>query len=263
MQPPSASSSRAGARRPRAAAAIAREHPATPAAALAKRRSAPVPRAAGTATDRIVEAIRRAVIDRRLPPGARLVEQRLADHFGVSRTIVRQALRTLEGERLVVHEPARGACVAAPGIAESRQVFAARRAVETGLVRALCEQASDADIGSLRRHLDAERGALSTGDAPRGNHVLGDFHVLLARLTGNEVLVRILEDLTARSSLITLLYQSAQSAVHSAEEHVDIVEAIERRDADAAAQLVAAHLAHVEASLDLDTADARVGAALL
>src|SRR6185295_4725304 len=85
--------------------------------------------AAQTATQRIVDSITAAVAERRLMPGTKLAEQKLADIFRVSRTLVRQALNQLSRDRLVRLEPARGATVAAPSVAEARQVFAARQLI--------------------------------------------------------------------------------------------------------------------------------------
>ena len=65
-------------------------------------------------TRSIVDALTRAIVEHRLQPGTKLAEQKLADHFGVSRTLVRQALFQLAQNRLIRMEPARGAFVAAP-----------------------------------------------------------------------------------------------------------------------------------------------------
>jgi DNA-binding GntR family transcriptional regulator len=75
---------------------------------------------------------------------------------------------------------------------------------------------------------------------------------VLARLLGNEVLAQLLADLLSRSSLISLMYQSAHSAEASQAEHVAIVDALEKRDARAAARLMAQHLHSVEHNLRLD-----------
>ncbi|MBF9266747.1 GntR family transcriptional regulator, partial [Paracidovorax cattleyae] len=73
-------------------------------------------------TSAIVASLTKAIVEHRLLPGAKLAEQKLADHFGVSRTLVRQALFQLSQNRLVTLEPARGAFVAAPSAEEARQV---------------------------------------------------------------------------------------------------------------------------------------------
>ena len=225
-----------------------------------RRASAPTPAAVavqpadagGTSTQRIVESITTAVVERRLMPGTKLSEQQIADIFGVSRTVVRQALNQLSRDHLVTLEPARGAFVAMPSVEEARQVFEVRAMLESALVRQLCARITDAQVAELRRHLGAERDAVVRTDVSGRTRLLADFHVVLARLLGNEVLAQLLADLLSRSSLISLMYQSAHSAEHSQDEHVQIVDALEKRDARAAVRLMQQHLGNVERNLQLD-----------
>jgi DNA-binding GntR family transcriptional regulator len=203
-------------------------------------------------TRSIVDALTRAIVDHRLQPGSKLAEQKLADHFGVSRTLVRQALFQLAQNRLVTLEPARGAFVAAPSTDEARQVFAVRRMLEAEMTRAFVRESTPARIKALKDHVAQERAALTAGDAAERNELLGDFHVRMAQLLGNQVLAQILRDLTSRCSLITLMYQSASAAEHSQEEHTQIVKALAARDEERAVQLMTEHLQHVEESLALD-----------
>ncbi|MBL8340290.1 MAG: GntR family transcriptional regulator [Rubrivivax sp.] len=205
----------------------------------------------GSATQRIVDAITAAIVERRLMPGTKLAEQQLADLFTVSRTIVRQALNRLSRDRLITLAPARGAFVAQPSIEEARQVFEVRRLLEVSMVRQLCAVVTDDQVAELRRHLKHEGEAVARTDVTGRTRLLADFHVVLARMLGNEVLAQLLADLLARCSLVALMYQSAHSAGHSAEEHVAIVDAIEHRDARAAARLMESHLGHVERNLQL------------
>ncbi|GMV46345.1 MAG: GntR family transcriptional regulator [Pseudomonadota bacterium] len=209
-------------------------------------------RATGSATDRIVESITSAIVERRLMPGTKLVEQQIADVFSVSRTVVRQALNRLSRDRLVTLEPARGAFVAMPSIDEARQVFQVRRLVEGGMARRLAQAIGDEQIARLRAHLRDERQAVARDDVPGRTRLLADFHVILARLLGNEVLARLIADLLSRSQLIALMYQSGHSAGHSQAEHVQIVEALARRDGRAAARLMEQHITSVERNLRLD-----------
>jgi len=209
-------------------------------------------RAAASVTDGIVDSITTAIVERRLMPGTRLVEQQIADVFEVSRTVVRQALNQLSRDRLVTLEPARGAFVATPSIDEARQVFQVRRLIEGGMVRQLAAQITDKQVEQLRTHLRDERQAVSRVDVSGRTRLLADFHVVLARLLGNEVLAELIADLLSRSQLIALMYQSSHSAEHSQEEHVDIVDALAKRDGRAAARLMERHLEAVERNLRLD-----------
>jgi DNA-binding GntR family transcriptional regulator len=215
-------------------------------AAKAARREAAVP---ANATERIVESITTAIVERRLMPGTKLAEQQIADIFKVSRTLVRQALNQLSRDHLVTLAPARGAFVATPSLDEARQIFEVRKMVEAAMVRQLCAVVTDAQVAQLKAHLKQEADAVARTDVTGRTRLLADFHVVLARLLGNEVLAQLLADLLSRCSLIALMYQSSHSAEHSQDEHVAIVDAIERRDARAATRLMESHLGNVERNL--------------
>jgi DNA-binding GntR family transcriptional regulator len=203
-----------------------------------------------TTTSVIVESLTRAIVEHRLQPGAKLVEQKLADQYGVSRTLVRQAIYRLSQNRLIKIEPARGAFVAAPSAAEAQQVFEVRRMLEAGMVRAFVATAKAADIKALQTHIAQEKLAVQGGDVPGRTELLGDFHVRMAQLMRNNVLAQLLTDLISRSALITLMYQSSSAAAHSHEEHEQILKAIKERNADKAIGLMDAHLRNVEDALN-------------
>ena len=203
------------------------------------------------ATERIVDSITEAIVARRLMPGTKLAEQKLADVFKVSRTLVRQALNQLSRDRLVTLEPARGAFVAMPSVEEAHQVFELRQMLEAALIKRLCSRINDRQIAELRTHLKAEQAAVARTDVPGRTRLLADFHVVLAQMLGNQVLAQMLGDLLSRSSLISLMYQSSHSAEASFAEHVAIVDALEQRDVRAAVRLTTAHLDHVERHLRL------------
>jgi DNA-binding GntR family transcriptional regulator len=203
-------------------------------------------------TSFIVESLTRAIVEHRLQPGTKLAEQKLADHFGVSRTLVRQALFQLTQNRLIKLEPARGAFVAAPTVEEARQVFAVRRMLEAEMTRTFVREVTPAKVRALREHIAQEKAAVEREDAAGRVELLGDFHVRMAELLGNEVLAQILRDLVSRSSLISLMYQHAGAARHSQEEHVEIVRAMAAKDEERAVRLMTEHLEHVEASLAFD-----------
>jgi DNA-binding GntR family transcriptional regulator len=206
-----------------------------------------------TPTGFIVESLTRAIVEHKLQPGEKLVEQKLADQFGVSRTLIRQALFKLSQNRLIRMEPARGAFVSAPSVAEAQQVFAVRRILESGMTRAFMQQVTPAQIKALKSHIAKETAAIQRGDVTVRTSLLGDFHVRMAELMGNEVLAALLTDLISRCALITLMYQSSTDAEHSHDEHTAIVKAIEARDEDQAVALMSEHLLHVEQALTFTT----------
>ena len=231
-----------------------------PAAAPRTARPAPPPRArrnsvdagAGDTTRQIADSIVTAIVERRLMPGTKLAEQKIADIFRVSRTLVRQALNQLSRDKLVTLAPGRGARVAEPSVEEARQVFEVRRMLESAMIRRATAELEAAQLGVLRAHLKAEHEAIQRTDVSGRTRLLADFHVVIATLLGNAVLAGMLGELVSRSSLIALMYQSTHSAEHSFEEHVAIVDALEKRDPRAAVKLMESHLHNVEHNLHLN-----------
>jgi len=201
--------------------------------------------------NRIVEAI----LAQKLMPGARLGEQALSMLFDCSRTLVREALMQLAARGIVQVSSRRGWYVVQPSEAEAREAFDARKVIETGLIRL----ASPMDKGTLKRlkqHIQQERAALKQSDVGRRSYLLGDFHVCLAECLGNQLLAETLRDFTARTTLIAMLYQSTHDAERSCQDHIEIVQALERGDAALAEKLMSEHIGQVQAGLQLSPAPA-------
>ena len=191
--------------------------------------------------DRIVDAI----LAGRLAPGQRLGEQALADLFGVSRTLVREAMARLSARGMVEVNARRGWFVVQPSLDEAREAFGARLALETGLLHNLTGPLLPASLQRLKDHVADERAAIAGGDAGERSWLLGDFHVCLAECAGNSLLADILKDLTARTTLIATLYQSTHAAEASNAEHALIVAALEARDTALAVARLRAHIGSV------------------
>lgn len=204
-----------------------------------------------SSTEQIVQTLTKAIIEHQLQPGEKLKEQHVADQFGVSRTLVRQALYQMSQKHLIRIEQARGAFVASPSSKEAREVFAVRMILESAMLDSLITHITPQKIKILRAHIKVEAAAVHDSNAANRIELLGDFHVLLAEFLDNEVLAQSLQDLISRCALITLLYQSEQAAGHSHEEHVEIVNAMADQNINLAKKLMQAHLQSVLAGLDL------------
>lgn len=206
--------------------------------------------AVGAAVEaRIHEAIHIAIAERRLPAGTRLVEDRLAQIFGVSRARIRKVLLALSHSKLVTLQPNRGACVARPSVKEARDVFAARRVIEAAVIRDLVPAVTPEGLARLSAHLAEERTAR---DRRTQIKLSGDFHLLLAELAGNAIHLDFLRELVLRSSLIIAVYESPGATCCARDEHVELFEALVARDAERAAALMDAHLRGIEGRLALD-----------
>lgn len=213
------------------------------------------PRKPAADADTLDQAVYEALFDDlmhgRLKPGAKLVESTLCAQFDVSRTVVRQALRRLAEQHIVEVVPNRGAMVAAPGPEETRQVFAARRVIEAGIVREVAARITHADVLRLQQRMRAEHDALSGHDHSRWVALAGGFHLALAQLAGNAVLLRMLTELMTRCSLIVALYEPPGDAGCEHDEHEQIVELLSLRDAQGATAVMERHLLELESRLRL------------
>ncbi|NRR32510.1 GntR family transcriptional regulator [Oxalobacteraceae bacterium] len=207
--------------------------------------------------DSIARDIADAIAEHRLPPGTKLREEALARTYGVSRTKVRAALLMLSMEKLIDMVPDKGAYVAKPSAVEAREIFAVRRILEAALAREFVLKAKPADYKRLRAHLAAERAALAANTSRRRSRLLGDFHVLMAETVGNGVLTATISELVARSSLITMLYQSTHDAACSSGEHDQILDLAESGKTEETVNLMLHHLEHVEAGLQFDAGGER------
>lgn len=201
--------------------------------------------------------ILQAIFERRLPPGEKLTEDRLAELFAVSRTVVRQALARLAQDGIVEHHPNRGAFVAAPSRAEARHVMAARAVVEPEVARLAACVCDGVGATRLRRHIAEEDAARAAGDRAALVRLTGEFHVTLAEIAGNPVFARLLTELQALSSLAILLYARGEHASCPPNEHTAIAAAIEAKDVEAAGRLMREHIGHVGADMNLSEPAAR------
>ena len=207
----------------------------------------------GPSVETIAHDVACAIVDRRIPPGTWLREEALCRVYSVSRTKIRAALLMLAKDKLVETVPDKGTFVSQPSVREAREVFGVWRLLEAEVVRLYVAQAQAQDHAHLMQHIQMERSTLkvpSTGAVRE--RLLGDFHVALAARTGNKVLTELVSELVARSSLISMLYQSSNDPHCSTEEHEQFLRVCQTGDADAAVLHMNEHLLRLEGSLDLD-----------
>ncbi|MEM8730483.1 MAG: GntR family transcriptional regulator [Pseudomonadota bacterium] len=201
--------------------------------------------------DEIVAQLTEAVHEHRVPPGTKLREDEIGEIFGVSRTLVRQALRTMAHSGLVSIEKNRGAFVAEPTIKEAREVFEARALLEPQTARAAAERATPRDIAELERHIDAEHAALEGDEAGLALKLSGEFHCTIARIADQKTIEGFLRQLVSRSSLVIALYWRRRNALCESNAHHALVEALRDGDGDSAEELMKGHLVDLLSQLDL------------
>ncbi len=208
-------------------------------------------RASKPSVEGIHERVLNAILEHRLRPGMQLVEERLAAVFGVSRTKIRHALARLAHDGIVTVFPNRGAFVSSPTREEVHDVFEARRLIEPALVRRLAGKTTSALVRRLRDHVRHENAARKSGDHRAVVRLTGEFHLLLAEMAGNRVLLRTMREVEPLTALAIVHYEAPEALACPENEHAALADAIESGGAERAAKLMLEHLDHVEAALDL------------
>ncbi len=210
------------------------------------------------AQDEIYEKIYTAIVEHRLHPGTKLVEERLAEIFLVSRARIREVLGRMAHEQIVELFPQRGAYVARPTIEQAMHVFEARRLIEPAVLRRLIENLTPERVARLRQHQELEQDARRRDDKRAIVRLSGEFHILIAEQAGNSALARQMRELATLTCLIIVLYDAPTASTCLADEHSKIIEAIAHRDVSRAESLMLEHLQHIEQSLRLEPASEEV-----
>lgn len=193
--------------------------------------------------DVVMAEIREAILTRRFKPGEPLVEADLARSFGVSKTPVREALKTLASSGLVTFVPYKGASVTAVDERFIGDVYDLRLLLEPEGVRRSTVNADAASLESAASLLDDAHAAGESGDWARLSMLNRRFHEALYAHCGNRLLIEVLDNLRDRAALVSVVgWEAAPTWRLELSEHRRVLEAVELRDADAAAGMVEAHL---------------------
>ncbi len=205
---------------------------------------------AHTEIERVSSTIFQAILERRLEPNTRLVEGQLAKILSTSRANTRQALLLLAQSKLVKIVMNKGAVVADPSETEAVEVFAARRCIEREIVHLVCKRCQPEDLQILRTHLDKEQQARQNHDNIELIRATGKFHLLLAEIAGNQVLLDFLQQLIARSSLILEKFKSHDNQTCQEGDHAEIVRLISEGTKEDVQNLMDQHLSAIEQLLN-------------
>ncbi len=210
------------------------------------------PSAAGESEEAAIYAkIHAAIVERRILPGVRLVEDQLAEVFDVSRMRIRSVLQSLARDKVVTLHRNRGAVVAYPSVREAKEVFAARRLIEAALAPDIVAKADAKALQRLKMHVKREKQGAARPNRALELKISHDFHTLLAEITGNRVVVDFLRELMTQSLLITAIYERPDVSSCSHQAHGHLIGFIERGDAQGLAAAMRRHLDEIEADLVL------------
>lgn len=202
-------------------------------------------------SERIRTTLAAAIGEGALKPGTKILEDAIAEHFGVSRTVVRGALGVLESDHLLERKKNRGTFVAEPGIEEARALFESRRKLEHVILELVMNRAEAEQLDALEKLTDEEEQIHHHGDEKSKTVLSGKFHIVLAELGGNTVMTEMLSKIVARLSLVMALYEEEKQDDCGADHHRLIVTALKAKDLMKAQQLMDHHLADIEGRVRL------------
>lgn len=195
-------------------------------------------------TEWVVETLRRAIIEGYFEPGERLDQEAISEELEVSRTPLREAIAVLESEGLLTSQSHRGVFVNAVSKKEIGEVFALRALLEAEVVREVAPRVPDSVLDQLEHVLQEAQKAYAEGDQAAQFEADRWFHATLTRLSENSLLREVLAGINNRVSAVRRFAQQKPGPHirEFAEEHLAILDALRRRDAEAAASLMSAHL---------------------
>ena len=189
--------------------------------------------------ERAFEQIREAIITGRLAPGARLIERELCEALGISRASVREVIRRLEAERLVVVDPRRSPVVVRLTAEEASEIYEIRALLEGLIVRRFTERAGESDIAALEAIFADVRQAAARTAVARIVSLMQRFNGLLLEVAGHVAARDMLAHLDARISWLRVRAMAAPGRLAASIDEISVViEAIRKREAAKAAALI-------------------------
>ncbi len=200
--------------------------------------------------DVVFNTLRQAILTGELRPGERLMEIHLADRLGVSRTPIREAIRKLELEGLVVMIPRKGAQVARITEKNLKDVLEVRRALDMLAARLACHRMSDEEKKELKKACDEFAGVVKDNNTKDITEADVRFHDIILKSTNNERLIQLVNNLAEQMYRYRLEYIK-DSSYHSrlVQEHEAIYHAIINNQEEKAAEAVVLHIDNQEKTI--------------
>lgn len=193
--------------------------------------------------DVVFQTLRQAILRGELKPGERLMEVRLAKKLGVSRTPIREAIRKLELEGLVLMIPRRGAEVADITEKSMRDVLEVRRALEVLAVSLSCDRISGEQIEALKEAAEEFDRSLTLDDVTRTAEADVHFHDIIYRSTDNQRLIQLLSNLGEQMYRYRVEYlKHREFHPQISREHKELISYLEAGQKGQAEEKIAVHI---------------------
>ncbi len=198
-----------------------------------------------TLKDRVYNQLRDSIIDMNIyddDANLRLDERSMAEQMNVSRTPLREALSRLENDGFIEIRPRKGVFVVRKTLTEILEMIVAWAALESMAARLAAKSAGDADIRELRKHALRHSESSSRADLSEYSEANIQFHQMILEMSGCRLLAEMADELFVHMHAVRRrALEEADRASRSVVDHLEIIEAIEERDADLSARLVREH----------------------
>jgi Transcriptional regulators len=193
--------------------------------------------------DVVFTTLRQAILRGELKPGERLMEIQLANKLGVSRTPIREAIRKLELEGLVITIPRRGAEVAEITEKNMQDVLEVRKSLEALAIQLACERMTQEAIEELKQKSIEFQASLSTKDVTKIAEADVEFHDVIFEATDNQRLVQLLNNLREQMYRFRVEHLKNEDWYPQLiEEHEEIIRRLENREREEAMQIISKHI---------------------
>jgi DNA-binding GntR family transcriptional regulator len=200
-------------------------------------------------SDQVKDRLLQAILDGHYPPGARIVETRVARELGTSQAPVREALRDLEALGVIETTAFRGARVRRPSAAELLEAFVIRAELESLAATLAIPKLSDADIAELDGYVSEMQRAAAAGDTHAEATADAAFHGRVVEMAGNSTLLRVWRTLEPFSRTYITIVAPGADRVQIADQHLPVLDALRRRSTELAVEVLHQHFANAAAML--------------
>ncbi len=191
----------------------------------------------------VFEYLKNAIIDQTIEPGSRLVESKISEMLGISRTPLREALHKLEREEWIEKTPSGGFQVVNLTRNDIEETFGIRSVLEAYAARLAAENYQEKDLIPLEKKMLEYQKCLEKKANDKLQKINTEFHDLLYALSRNPKLIKMINQLRAQISRFRqIILKQDDYAVESNEDHFKMLDAIKNRDGDAVEKLVRDHI---------------------
>ncbi len=198
-----------------------------------------------TAQETALKSVRKMLASGKLKPGQQIIQDALASRLGVSRVPVREALKTLQAEGRVIHDPHRGYFVAELNAEDLSEIYHLRSILEDEAIRIGVPKATPADVVAIKGFHDEGLAAAAKGDVNQMATLNRKFHMAIYRLCNEERLITMIENLWDSLDAYRVLFLTDSSnRERTNDDHAQMIQAVKQKDVKESLKIQSAHREH-------------------